>query len=144
MAQEERLQNYVVQKLSELDGKKDLQEIIYKDMLSFGIESKTYSHLPAWQDLLTKKKKLGKRIWVSAFFLSFAIVCIVSDAFALFEYNWIKALLKLVLLSGVVMVFYVIGTFYSLFYHFRQAEREVRKLIYQDILFQLKKEESVQ
>jgi hypothetical protein len=51
--------------------------------------------------------------------------------------SW-KDFIKLILIAGIVMIFYVIGSFYSTFYQFRQTEREVRKLIYQDMLFQLK------
>jgi hypothetical protein len=57
-----------------------------------------------------------------------------------FQVNWIKALAYWLLMSGVIMLFYVFSSYYSLFFQFRQTEREVRKLIYQDILFQLAKE----
>ena len=82
-----------------------------------------------------------KMVWTNAFFVALTTVAVVGNFFTKFEQNWIKALLGLVLLSGMIMLFYVIGSFYSLFYQFRQTEREVRKLIYQDILFQLKKVE---
>ena len=138
---EERIEAYIHQRLAELDKQKDLQEVIQKGKFSFGVDSTTYGHLPAWSTLLKKKKEMVKAIWTTAFFMSLMIVAIVGDFFDKFGQNWIKALLSLAVLSALIMLFYVIGSFYSIFYQFRQTEREVRKLIYQDILFQIKKEE---
>lgn len=137
----EPLEIYIQKKLAELDKQKDMQDVIYKGKLSFGIDSTTYAHLPSWQNLVKQKKQMVKMVWTNAFFVALTTVAVVGNFFTKFEQNWIKALLGLVLLSGMITLFYVIGSFYSLFYQFRQTEREVRKLIYQDILFQLKKVE---
>ena len=138
---EERMKAYIHLRLAELDKQKDLQEVINKGKLSFGIDSSTYGHLPAWPDLLKRKRQMVKHVWLNAFFVSFMTVGIVGDYFDKFGQHWIKALLSLLVISALIMLFYMIGSFYSLFYQFRQTEREVRKLIYQDILSQLKKEE---
>ncbi|WP_121354067.1 hypothetical protein [Flavisolibacter nicotianae] len=74
--------------------------------------------------------------------MSFTIIFITGDYYEKFAQNWMKATAALVLLSGCIMIFYVITAFYTLFYKFRKTEREVRKLIYQDILHQLEKEKS--
>jgi hypothetical protein len=138
---QERIEAYINKRLAELDKQKDMQEIIKKGSFSFGVEAETYGKLPAWKDLIKRKKQMVKTIWASAFFVSLMIVFTMGDYYDKFEQNWLKALLTLVTVSALAMLIYVINSFYNLFYHFRQTEREVRKLIYQDILQQLKKEE---
>jgi hypothetical protein len=138
---EERIEAYIHQRLAELDKQKDLQRVIHQGKLSFGMDSTTYSHLPSWPDLIKRKKQLVKNLWLNGIFLSFIIVGTAGDYLNKFEQNWVKALLSLIVISALIMLFYVIVSFYSLFYQFRQTEQEVRKLIYQDILSQLKKEE---
>ncbi|RYF81252.1 MAG: hypothetical protein EON98_12585 [Chitinophagaceae bacterium] len=138
---EERIEAYIHQRLAELEQKKDLEEIIQKGRLSFGIDAAHYSQLPGWSQLVKQKKHMVKMVWINAFFLSLIIVGIVGNFFDKFSENWLKALLGMLFLSALIMVFYVMAFFYNIFYHFRQTEREVRKLIYQDILSQLKKEE---
>lgn len=138
---EGRIEDYIHQRLAELDEQKDMREFSLKGKLSFGVDATTYGKLPAWNDLVKRKKLLVEMVWLDAFFLSLIIVSAVGDATERFAQNWLKAIVGLLAMSAVVMLFYVIGSFYSLFYHFRQTEREVRKLIYQDILSQLKKEE---
>jgi hypothetical protein len=69
------------------------------------------------------------------------MVGVAGDFFSKWDEHWWKTILGWLLLSAAMMLLYVIVAYYSLFYQFRQTEREVRKLIYQDILFQLKREE---
>lgn len=138
---EEQLEIYIKHKLAELDKQKDMQDVIYKGKLSFGIDSTNYSHLPAWNNLVKQKKQLAKLFWVDAFFTSFMAVLIAGNFFEAEIANWWKDLIRLMLVAGIVMIFSVIGTYFSLFVKVRQTEREVRKLIYQDILFKLKGEE---
>jgi hypothetical protein len=139
----EEIAAYIENKLVELDTQKDMHDTIYKGKLSFGIDSTTYSHLPAWNDLVKQKKQIVKLFWIDAFFTSFMAVLIAGNFFEAEIANWWKDLIRLILVAGIVMIFCVIGTYFSLFVKFRQTEREVRKLIYQDILFQLKKEEKI-
>ena len=139
--QEERIEAYIHQRLAELETQKDMQEVIYKGKLSFGIDANRYGKLPGWNELVKQKKHMVKMVWVNAFFLSLIIVSIVGDFFDKFSENWLKAMLGMLLLSALIMIVYVMAFFYNIFYHFRRTEREVRKLIYQDILFQLKKDE---
>ena len=138
---QERIEAHIHQRLAELDKQRDMQEVVLKGKLSFGIDSTSFGNLPAWKDLVKQKKHMMKMVWVNAFFLSLIIVCIVSDFSEKFSENWLKAFLSLLFLSILIMIVYVMAFFYNIFYHFRRTEREVRKLIYQDILFQLKKEE---
>lgn len=139
----EALENYIQKKLAELEQKKDLQEIINKGKFSFGVDSTTYRHLPAWENLIKQKKQLVKLIWIDAFLVSITIIFITDDYFSKFSQDWLKALLSLSLLTSGIMLFHVITAFHTLFFKFRQTEREVRKLIYQDILFQLQKEREI-
>ncbi len=82
-----------------------------------------------------------KQLRINACWLSVSAVLFLGDYIEKFEQNWIKAFLVLVCVAGIFAVVFVITSFYSQFYNVRQTERVVRKLIYQDILFQLKKEE---
>jgi hypothetical protein len=138
---EERIEVYIRKRLAELDKQKDMQEVIQKGKFSFGVDAATFSRLPAWKDLLKQKKNLVKWIWIDAFFVSFTIIFITGNYMEEFSQDWPTALLKISLLAGGIMLFHVITAFFTLFLKFRQTEREVRKLIYQDILFQLQKEE---
>lgn len=134
------IENYINGKLAELEKGKDLQDALSNGRLSFGIDSDTYGHLPAWQGLVAQKKKLRRWIWLDAFLLSVTVVVMTKDVFEMFAKSWLTALLAILTLSAMIMLFFVVGAYYSLFIRFRRAEREVRKLIYQDILHQLKKE----
>ena len=134
------IEQYIDSKLAELDQQKGLDTIWQKERFSFGMEAKKFSHLPAWKNLVAKKKQLISRTWLNAFFLSFTVIAISTEIWDKFQVNWIKALVYWLLMSGVIMLFYVFSSYYSLFFQFRQTEREVRKLIYQDLLFQLAKE----
>lgn len=113
-----------------------MQDVTYKGKVSFGIDSTTYSHLPAWSDLVRQKKQLVRILWLDAYFTSLMAVAIASNYFE--KYNWWQASLFIIAIAGVVMLFSTIISYFSLFVKFRQTEREIRKLIYQDILFQLK------
>lgn len=141
MEDKQHLENYIVQKLTELDKEKDMQEVILKGKLSFGIDSRSYSHLPNWDNLVQKKKHLIKHFWANSFFLSLALTGMFTDVWETLDVNWLRSVLKWILLSGVATLLWVAISFYSMFFHFRKTEREVRRLIYEDILYQLKKEE---
>ena len=134
------VQAYILQRLGELEKGRDLDEMNLHGKLSFGVNSKDYEHLPAWKDLVKKKNQLVKMVWINAIFVSLLIVSFVGDVWDKFEQNWLMALFYWLGMSVVVMFFQVLASYFSLFYHFRQTEREVRKLIYQDILQQLGKE----
>lgn len=140
MKQSGFIEQYIDGKLAELDQQKELDTIWQKERFSFGMEAKKFAHLPAWKNLVAKKKQLISWTWLNAFFLSFMVVAISTEIWDKFQINWIKALVYWLLLSGIIMLFYVFSSFYSLFFRFRQTESEVRKLIYQDILYQLAKE----
>lgn len=81
-------------------------------------------------------------MWVGSVVLSFCVVGMIHSFDENFGENWFRTIVSWVAVSLFVMFFYVIWSYYSLFFHFRQAEREVRKLIYEDILHNLKKEEN--
>lgn len=137
----ERIEDYIHQRLAELDEQKDMKEVTLKGKFSFGMDSTRYGHLPGWSALVNQKTHMVKMVWLNAFFLSLIVVSIVGDYFEKYGQNWLKALLVMLSITGLIMVVYVMAFFYNIFYHFRQTEREVRKLLYQDILSQLKKEE---
>ena len=132
------LQNYIEQKLADLDNQKDMNDVIRKGKFSFGMDAITYGHLPAWKTLLQQKKKLVRWIWIDAFAASLLVVSIATDIWEKFATGWIKALAGLLLLSLIIMFVLVVTTCFNLFLRFRQTDSIVRKLIYQDLLYQLK------
>ena len=138
MSKSENLQEYIEQRLNDLNNQKDARDMIWKRKISFGFDSKEYEHLDAWQSLVKKKKNLVKWIWIDSFFLSLFIAGITSDFFEKFDQNWLKALVGLILMSLVIMLFFVFSAYFNLFIKFRNVKREVRKIIYQDILNRLK------
>lgn len=138
----EKLENHINRKLASLEKGKDMEELTVKGRLSFGIDSREYGHLPAWDTLLKKKKQLRKMIWLNAVFVSMMAVAIVGDVGPKLEQNWLKGIAYFLFATGLIMFLNVIWSYYSLFFHFRQVEREIRKLIYQDILSEIKSENS--
>lgn len=139
----ENVEAYIRQKLSELDKQKDMQDVVQKGKLSFGIDSATYSHLPAWYGLVKQKKQLIKMFWFGGLFLSVMATLIGGNFFEGMAVPWWKDAIRLAANAGIVFLFAVTGMCFSLFTLFRKTEREVRKLIYQDLLYQLKKENGV-
>jgi hypothetical protein len=135
----DKLENYIGQKLAELDQQKDMQDVIHKGKLSFGMDSSAYSQLPVWQGLVKQKKLLVKLFWLDAVFLSLMAAFFAGNFFEGAINMWWKEILRLLINAAIVFVFAVAGMYFSLFTKFRKTEREVRKLIYQDILAQLKK-----
>lgn len=73
-------------------------------------------------------------VWVNAFSVSAIAVLIIGDFADKFEKSWLLAIAYFIVVTAAIMFFDVIWSFYSVFYHFRQTEREIRKLIYQDLL----------
>ena len=139
----ENTEDYIRQKLSELATEKDMQDVVYKRRLSFGMDTATYSRLPGWQMLVNQKKRLVKLFWLNAIILSVMATFIAGDFFEGAAAAWWKDAIRLGLRSGIVLIFSVSVMYFSLFTDFRRTEREVRKLIYQDILFRLEKEKEL-
>jgi hypothetical protein len=138
------LKGYLYRRLEELNHQNDMNETILYGKISFGIESSSYSHIPAWKSLLAKKKLLVRGIWVQAFLLSLIVVGITADIWTRMQENWMRALAGWLLLAIFIMFLYVIQSYYTLFVSFRNAEREVRKLIYQDLLQKIEMTERAQ
>jgi hypothetical protein len=136
-----RIEEYIHQRMAEFEKQKDMQEITSKGRLSFGIDSRRFGRLPAWSELVKRKKQMVKMIWMNAAFVSFTLVGMAGNYFDQFSENWLAAILTWFAVSGLLMLLFVVGSYYSIFYHFRLVEREVRKLIYQDLLHQLEKEQ---
>jgi hypothetical protein len=138
------LQAYIERKLADLDNQRDMNDIISKGKFSFGMDSTTYGHLPAWKTLLQQKKKLVRQIWIDAFFTSVLAVGIATDIWDKFAASWLKTLAEMLLLSLIIMFVLMITTYFNLFLRFRQTDSVVRKLIYQDLLYQLKSDSEKQ
>lgn len=138
---DKELKQYIDQKLSDLNKGKDMIDLNNKGKLSFGVDSKEFGHLPSWNELVKNKKKMIRLIWIGGFILSLMIVSTTENIWDKLEQNWIKAIVGWISLSIVIMLFYMIWFYYSLFAQFRRTERQIRKLIYEDILTRIEKEE---
>jgi hypothetical protein len=136
-----KLKAYIESQLAELQSQQEIKNMSYKGKISFGMQAKKFSHLPAWNELVKKKNSLSKLIWINAFFISVFLIAIAGDFWQKFEMNWLKALTSLLLLSAMVTVLYVFSFLFSLFVKFRETDLEVRKLIYQDLIFQIENKE---
>jgi hypothetical protein len=142
MQQRNDIELYVKQKLAELEKEKDMSDAIYRGRFSFGIDSRTYGHLPSWKQLLQKKKNLIRWIWIDSFLLSFLGIGLVGGVFDSFDQHTVGSIVRWIFLSVCAMLLYVISSYHMLFIKFRETEREVRKLIYQDLLQQLRSEKT--
>lgn len=134
------LEQYLEQKIAEIDRNKDTANLVGRGRFSFDMDSTTYGHLPAWAALVKEKKSLMKWVWIDALIVSLCVVSFAGEYWEAFEQSWLKAIVKLLLTSGLIMFLYVITSYYNLFVKFRMTERQARKLIYQDILHRLKQE----
>lgn len=140
MSMPNSLEHYLQQKITEIDQQKDIYNVIGRGRYSFNMDATTYQRLPAWQDLVEKKKSMVKWIWIDAVFLSLCVVFLTGEYWEIFEQSWLKGLVKLLLTSGLIVFLYVVTSFYNLFVKFSMVERQARKLIYQDILYRLQQE----
>ena len=75
------------------------------------------------------KKQLVKTVWVNAAVVSLTVVGMAGNYFEKFDQNGLNALAAWLIVSALMMLFYVLWSFYSVFYQFRMTERDVRKLI---------------
>lgn len=131
---------YNHQRLAELKAETDMRRLRLQGRLSFGMEAYKYEHLPSWESLATRKKQMVKLLWVNAAFVSLTIVGMIGNYFDRLSQNWIAALATWLTVSALIMLFVVVA-YYSMFYEFRMVEREIRKVIYEDFLTRIKKEE---
>jgi hypothetical protein len=143
MESERMLKEHILQKLRELDKQVDMQDAIWKGRISFGMDARKYAHLPAWNELVRKKKRLIRWTWICAYVLSLILVFYSEDVMHNFSVNWLKTIVTWLVVSAVVMLFYVIQYNYTIFLQVRDTENEARKLIYQDILDQIENEQDI-
>ena len=134
------LEQYLEQKIADIDRQKDLVSSVSKGRFSFDMDETTYGHLPAWKTLIKEKKNLVKWIWIDSVFVSLIVVFFAGDYWEKFEQNWWKVTIALLVISAIVMFLYIITAYYNLFVKFRMVDRQARKLIYLDILYRLQQE----
>ncbi|MFL5810437.1 MAG: hypothetical protein ACJ749_13010 [Flavisolibacter sp.] len=137
MESESTLKEHILQKLRELDQQVDMQDVMWKSRISFGMDARKYGHLPAFKELVRKKKKLVRSTWIYAYILSLIIVFCSEDVMHNFSVNWWKTIVSWLILSAVVMVIFLVHYNFIIFAQVRDTETEVRKIIYQDMLDQI-------
>ena len=136
----ETLKNHIETKLRELDQKKDEQEYVSLGRIGFGLATKDYQHLPSWSNFVAGKKRLQRLIWIQAFFLSLFIYSFSID---LWDHNWLIVLLKTLTMALVNTLVFTVWVLYSLIFDVNKVQREVKKLLYEDLLQKLQQEEPV-
>ncbi|MGZ5192255.1 MAG: hypothetical protein ACXWCZ_14695 [Flavisolibacter sp.] len=114
--------------------------ILYKSQFQSVINSKSYKHFPSWKGLQEKKKNIIRWIWIDAILLSILTTGMITEVWEKFEQNWFATVFTWLFLSAAAMLLYVISTYHTIYLKFRQTEHEVRKLIFQDLLLQLRRE----
>ena len=110
----------------------------YKIYISFNTFFIRY--LNTLSDYMFTGNKIIKASILIHFFVSLFAVIMVGDLLDKFQKSWWLTLLYILVVTLVIMLFNVIWAFYSAFFHFRKTEREIRKLIYQDLLERMSKE----
>ena len=113
---------------------------VYNNKFQLLTESKSTSHLPSRKILQLKKKNIIRWIWINAILLSLLIACMITEVWEKLDQNRFATLFTWLLLSALATLLYVFSAYQSIYLKFRQTKREVRKLIFQDLLLQLKKE----
>ena len=116
---------------------------VYNNKFQLLTESKSTSHLPSRKILQLKKKNIIRWIWINAILLSLLIACMITEVWEKLDQNRFATLFTWLLLSALATLLYVFSAYQSIYLKFRQTKREVRKLIFQDLLLQLKKEKMV-
>ena len=132
------MEEYIRQRLATLDKRKDMDDVIWKGKFSFGLNAREWSHLPSWTTFLKKHRSMVRWAWISAFVLTFLTISFLRpDLYEQIGQDPLAGIAKLIGIGFVIGLFCVMGDFLMLFTLFRDAEREVRKLIYEDILVRI-------
>ena len=82
-----------------------------------------------------------KMAWYMGIIDALFIVFFISDIWQKIEENWIRGIAIWLSFSAIVLFLHFVWTYQSMFIQFRQTEREVRKLIYEDLLHEMEKKE---
>ena len=140
MAENEGLKACLRTRLEALEKGEDLRDMQWNGKMSFGMDSRAYAHLPGWAELVKQKKKMVRSTWIGAFFLSLLITMFTEDTIGNIFDHPLKGIAGWVLNAVGITVLYTLSAFLFPFYRFRQTERAVRRVIYQDLLHQIEKE----
>ena len=84
------LENYLREKITELDKNLDQKEFSLRGRLNFGMNKAHYSHLPSWNEFLKSKRRLLRLIWVEAFTTVFFIATFFSGFGNTGDQEWWK------------------------------------------------------
>ena len=113
---------------------------VYNKNFQFLTESKSISHLTSRKILQLKKKNIIRWIWINAILLSLLIIGMITEVWEKPDQKRFATLFTWLFLSALATLLYIFSAYHYIFLKFRQSKREVRKLIFQDLLLQLKKD----
>ena len=116
-----------------------MNNAVYEDHLQFVMESESYKQFPSWKPLQQKKKNIIRWIWIDIVLLSILSAGMVTEVWEKLEQKWFASVFTWLFLCATAMLLYVISAYHTIHLKFRQTKREVRKLIFRELLLELKK-----
>lgn len=126
-------------KLSELAEIKSMDDYLNNNHLQHEAECQ-YKNLPSWKGLQKKKNNIVRWLIIDIVLLSVLTAGMIIEVWEIFGQNWFATVFTWLFLSASALLLYVISSYHAIYLKFRQTKREVRKIIFQDLLLQLKKE----
>lgn len=118
------------------------QEYINRGRFNLGVNAVRFRGLPSYERLLAARKKLVRRIRVDAFFTVFLMTGMMKpDLLDRIAAQPVKTILAVLATSAIYTLFFSLVIFFSTAFEVVKAEREVRRLIYEELLRELEKSE---
>jgi hypothetical protein len=139
------LENYLREKLTELGKNLDQKEYVLRGKLNFGINKAHYSHLPSWNEFIKSKRRLLRVIWVEAFTTVFLVATFLPSFWDTRDQEWWKVAIITLAITFFLGGFLVSISFFATAFEVNRVQKNVRRLIYEDILYKIQqnKEELV-
>lgn len=133
------LENYIRKKISEIDQDRDIKEYVRKGRFNFGMNQQEYGHLPSWPNLVKGKRKLVRLIWLQAFLSALMMYAFMED----WDQPWLKTLMKMLIGATIFTLFYNITSYFSIAFEVNRVQKQVQKLLYEDVLHWLAEENAM-
>lgn len=136
------LKDYVQEKITELDKNIDEREFALKGRLSFGMNKSHYGVLPSWQKFVKSKKRLLKIIWIETFSTILFISTFFFGIWDQSDQSWLRTIVVILGITLVLGGFFVAISFFTVANEVNRVQKNARRLIYEDFLYQISKKES--
>lgn len=133
----ELFKDYIRKKISEVDENRDIKEYTRRGRFNFGMNQHQYGHLPSWNFFAADKKKLVKLIWLQAFLSALTAFAFSEN----WDQEWWKVIIKMLIGATFFTLFFNITSYFSIAFEVNKVQKQVQKLLYEDLLYQLDKEQ---